>query len=174
MGLKMSFVYIEGIPTYLLLPIQSSSLFHQHLSQMYCLELGMAQAIPLIRLLFAFVPGLGVVGVRRAMLLVGGGMRGRHRTSSLWFCQRMIWQCSCNLTVPPLRILAMPVKESRSIQSISLFFEAFDRTFHNVLSLAASHSTCNSQYLIRDGRVLHTAGGSINSPRGNGSLIKTV
>lgn len=46
-----------------------------------------------------------------------------------------------------------------SFQSISLFFEAFERIFHKALSFEASHSTDN---------------GSTKSPRANGSLIKTV
>lgn len=61
------------------------------------------------------------------------------------------------------------------LQSISLFFEAFERIFHRALFFPASHSTFLSK-LCRKGRTddVHTDGGSTKSPLGNGSLMKTV
>jgi hypothetical protein len=56
---------------------------------------------------------------------------------------------------------------------MSLFLEAFERIFHKALSLAASHSTWKVSMVWSYTGVL-TEGGSIKSPRGNGSLIKTV
>jgi hypothetical protein len=51
--------------------------------------------------------------------------------------------------------------------------EAFERIFHKALSFAASHSTWKVSIVQRQGDAL-TEGGSTKSPRGNGSLIKTV
>jgi len=60
-----------------------------------------------------------------------------------------------------------------SFQSISLFFEAFERIFHKALSFEASHSTWTSA-IVRQLLGKHTDNGSTKSPRANGSLIKTV
>lgn len=58
---------------------------------------------------------------------------------------------------------------------MSEFLGGFDSIFHSTLSFDASHSTYQvSLAEYKEGAVYLTEGGSTKSPRGNGSLIKTV